>query len=68
MQAPLVLPAPPSIKEEAPLPPRPKLNPFQPLVDIALAMSAAVAMAYILPFQHDRHRPENRDGNHERDY
>jgi hypothetical protein len=64
MQAPLVLPAPRSLKEEAPLPPRPERNPFQPLLDIAIAIGTAVSMAYVLPFQ----RHETRDNDRERDY
>jgi hypothetical protein len=64
MQAPLVLPAPRSLKEEAQLPPRPKRNPFQPLIDIALALGAAVSMAYVLPFQ----RLETRENDREQDY
>ena len=64
MQAPLVLPAPRLLKEEASLPPRPKRNPFQPLLDIAIAIGAAVSMAYVLPFQ----QHETRENDQERDY
>ena len=64
MHAPLVLPAPQVRNEEVPLRPQPRPNPFQPIVDIAIALSAAVSMAYVLPFRCRRHD----DANRERDY
>ena len=61
MHAPLVLPAPQVRNEEVPLPPQPRRNPFRPVIDIAIAMSAAVSMAYVLPFRCDRHDDTNRE-------